>query len=49
MVDDQTSFEVYDLIRSYRRVLQQLDEPFDRAKFILRDLLDKQRAAASRD
>jgi hypothetical protein len=41
MINDQTSFEVYDLIRSYLRVLQQLDEPFDRAKFILRDLMEE--------
>ncbi len=41
MIDDQTSYDVYDMIKAYRRVLNQLDEPFDKAKFILRDLLEK--------
>jgi len=41
MVDDQTAFVVADYILAYRRVLNQLDEPFDLSKFILRDLVEK--------
>jgi hypothetical protein len=41
MIDDQTSYDVYDMIKAYRRVLNQLDVPFDKAKFTLRDLLEK--------
>ncbi len=41
MIDDQTAYEVKDQIDVYRAVLKQLDEPFDRSKFVLRDLLDK--------
>lgn len=41
MIDDRTAYEVKDHIDSYRAVLKQLDEPFERSKFILRDLLDK--------
>jgi hypothetical protein len=41
MLDDTTAFEVYDLTKAYRRVLGQLDVPFDKSKFILRDLLEK--------
>ena len=41
MIDDQTSYDVYDMIKAYRRVLSQLDVPFDKAKFTLRDLLEK--------
>jgi hypothetical protein len=40
MLDDQTSYDIFDLSREYRRVLAQLDEPFDPKKFILRDLLE---------
>jgi hypothetical protein len=47
MIDDQTSYEVYDLIRSYLRVLQQLDEKFDRANFILRDLMEENERAGA--
>ena len=41
MIDDQTSYDIYDMIKAYRRVLNQLDVPFDKAKFTLRDLLEK--------
>lgn len=41
MLDDQTAFEIYDLTKAYRRVLGQLDVPFDKSKFVLRDLLEK--------
>ena len=39
MKSDQTSYDVNDYILTYRRVLKQLDAPFDPQKFILRDLL----------
>jgi hypothetical protein len=41
MVDDQTAFDVRDYVSTYVRVLNQLDEPFDLSKFILRDLVEK--------
>ena len=41
MIDDQTAYGIYVHILEYQRVLQQLDEPFDRTKFVLRDLLEK--------
>lgn len=40
MIEDQTAAEIYDLVQSYRRVLNQLDAPFDSAKFVLRDLVE---------
>lgn len=41
MLDDQTSYEIYEMSKVYRRVLSQLDEPFEMKSFILRDLLEK--------
>jgi len=40
MIDDQTSYELFDLVQAYQRVLRQLDEPFDKSKFVLRDLIE---------
>lgn len=40
LVEDRTAADIYDLVQAYRRVLNQLDAPFDSAKFILRDLVE---------
>ncbi|MCE9607440.1 MAG: hypothetical protein K8U03_21345 [Planctomycetia bacterium] len=40
MIDDQTAAEVVDLIKAYQRILKQLDEPFDKKTFVLRDLME---------
>jgi len=41
MIDDQTAIEVTDKIKAYQRVLRQLDIPFEKSKFVLRELMEK--------
>jgi hypothetical protein len=45
MLDDTTAYGIYDLIQMYQGVLRQLDEPFDKANFILRDLLERNQSS----